>query len=106
MMKRRTRPLAASAVVLSLATAAIAGTVKEFETSLRDAWSDYRLALFATNAGKSAEAGRALASLLDKWTKIETSYAAAPPPQSRLAHPQAGNARRPRFPPPPPRPYG
>ncbi len=69
-------------VALALwAGAALAGSVADFEKSLREAYADYRAALFLTNSGKLPESAKAMAAFKNKWEGLEKTWGAAPPPQ-------------------------
>ena len=58
-----------------------AGSFADFENALRDAYGDYRSALFMTNTGKAEGSVKAMASLTTKWTAINKTWGANPPPQ-------------------------
>ncbi|MCD2172839.1 hypothetical protein [Rhizobium sp. C4] len=57
---------------------AIAGTFSNFETQLRNAYGDYRVALFATNSGDASKAAAALAKFDAEWAQLAGQPA---PPQ-------------------------
>lgn len=77
-MTRLTLP-AASLLIAALSwTSAFAGPVGDFETRMRAAYAPYRAALFATNAAKPDEAGRAVATFRNAWAALG---AGAVPPQ-------------------------
>jgi len=58
----------------------MAGPVSDFEVSMRDAYADYRSALFLTNSGKVGAAIQALDAFMRKWSVL-TAADATPPPQ-------------------------
>ena len=59
----------------------VAGPVTDFEKSLRDAYGDYRVALFLTNSGKLPESVKIIAAFKDKWAGLERNWGKNPPPQ-------------------------
>ena len=59
----------------------VAGPVTDFEKSLRDAYGDYRVALFLTNSGKLPESVKIIAAFKDKWAGLKKNWGANPPPQ-------------------------
>lgn len=63
------RSAIATALVAAVlaAPAALASPFTDYEAAMRAAYADYRMALFATNAGKAAEAGKALAKFSGEW---------------------------------------
>lgn len=75
--------MAAAIMFASLFTggSAYAGSFADFENALRDAYGDYRSALFMTNTGKAEGSAKAMASLTTKWTTIDKTWGANPPPQ-------------------------
>lgn len=78
---RTRRWIPAAAVLMLAACAATAGPFRDFERELRDAYGDYRVALFATNGSDSAAAAKALATFEGKWNALLARWGAAPPPQ-------------------------
>jgi len=72
--------VAACTLIFWIGTA-VAGPVADFEKSLRDAYGDYRAALFLTNSGKLAESAEIIAAFKDKWAKLEKNWGKSPPPQ-------------------------
>ena len=76
----RKSTVAIAALVL-WAGAALAGPVADFEKSLREAYADYRAALFLTNSGRLPESAKVIAAFKGKWDGIEKTWGAAPPPQ-------------------------
>ena len=79
-MTRLKRTLIASTALLLSATVAIAGTVRDFEGTMRAAYADYRDALFLTNANKPTEAAASIAKFKEEWGALAADNA-APPPQ-------------------------
>jgi hypothetical protein len=72
---------AAVCALLLWAETGVAGPVTDFEESLRDAYGDYRVALFLTNSGKLPESVKTIAAFKDKWARLEKSWGKNPPPQ-------------------------
>lgn len=63
--------LAASLLSLAaVASNALAGPVKDFESALRASYAPYRISLFATNAAKPDEAAKSLAAFKVAWTAL------------------------------------
>lgn len=50
--------------------AAIAGPFGDFETTMRSAYGDYRVALFATNSGDATKADAALTKFEEAWSRL------------------------------------
>lgn len=75
-MKRGLVTLTAAALLWG--GAAIAGPFSDFEAKLRTAYGDYRVALFATNAGDASKAAAALAKFGTEWAQLAGQPA---PPQ-------------------------
>jgi len=67
--------------LMALAGIAQAGPVAEFEAALREAYGNYRAALFMTNSGKQENAAKAVGAFASKWSAIESAWATTPPPQ-------------------------
>lgn len=65
----------------ALAGQALAGPMSEFETALRDAYGSYRVALFATNSGKSEQSAKAIEAFAAKWNMLGDTWGQTPPPQ-------------------------
>jgi len=59
---------------------AFGGPVRDFEAAFRDAYADYRTALFTTNSKDPAAAGKSLAAFESKWSAIIAKWGASPPP--------------------------
>jgi hypothetical protein len=59
-------------------TTAFAGPVNDFETKMRAAYGQYRVALFTTSAGKGDEAARALTTFRTAWTALGAGNVAPP----------------------------
>lgn len=72
--------LVASALMTVLPSIAFGGPVRDFENEMRNAYGDYRGALFQTNAGNLEKSRAALASFSAKWARLSSEYP-APPPQ-------------------------
>jgi hypothetical protein len=67
---------------LALPVAALAeSSFTEFETALRDAYGQYRVALFQSNTGNADATTQAMQALSEKWVTLETDWSTAPPPQ-------------------------
>lgn len=64
----------------ALTQAVQAGPVADFETALRQAYGDYRVALFATNSGDAAKSQGAIDGFKAKWTALAEANT-TPPPQ-------------------------
>ncbi len=79
MFSTKLRTLALVASLLAPA-AALAGPVSDFETAMRNAYGDYRAALFQTNAGNAGQAEAAIAAFTGKWSAL-ASAGETPPPQ-------------------------
>jgi soluble cytochrome b562 len=71
--------LASLALALTIGSV-FSGEVTDFEKSLREAYGDYRKALFLTNAGKAEEAAAATEALIGKWQVISEKWSKTPPP--------------------------
>jgi hypothetical protein len=71
----------ASAAFVMLSVAASAGPVADFERALREAYGDYRAALFQTNAKNAPATLQTLKAFSEKWAAIAKTYGAVPPPQ-------------------------
>lgn len=50
--------------------AAVAGPFSDFEAAMRNAYGDYRVALFATNAGDATKAAAALMQFEEEWGRL------------------------------------
>ena len=70
-----------AAAGLAISTMTWAGPVHDFEVSFREAYADYRSALFATNSGDAAATDRALTGFSNKWMALVSRWGATPPPQ-------------------------
>ena len=76
------RRLILSGVALAALSGLVqAGPVAEFEAALRDAYGNYRAALFMTNSGKAEGSQTAIGAFSSKWASIESTWSANPPPQ-------------------------
>jgi hypothetical protein len=73
--------LLAAALAAPLAGVALAGPFADSEAALRQAYGDYRAALFQTNQKDKAATEAALAGFRAKWSALATAWKAAPPPQ-------------------------
>lgn len=71
------RLISASLLALSIGLPAFAGEVGDFETKLRAAYGDYRVALFATNMGKAPESTASIGKFAKAWAAL--SAEPAPP---------------------------
>lgn len=69
-----------AAIALPIAALA-AGPFTEFETGLRDAYGQYRAALFQSNTGNSDATTKAMQALSEKWAVLEQDWGKSPPPQ-------------------------
>lgn len=67
-------------VIGSLTQAVHAGPVSDFETAMRQAYGDYRSALFATSAGDAQKAKGAIDGFQAKWSALAGANT-TPPPQ-------------------------
>ena len=67
-------------VLGGLTQAAMAGPVQDFEASMRQAYGDYRAALFATNSGNAEKSTGAIAGFKAKWDALAGANM-TPPPQ-------------------------
>jgi hypothetical protein len=68
------------AVVLALCPVIVlAGPVADFERALRDAYVDYRAALFQSNTSNVPATRQALNAFATKWAGLAKTYAAPPP---------------------------
>jgi len=52
-----------------------------FEIALRDAYGQYRTALFQSNTGNADVTTQAMQALSDKWAALEGNWTTTPPPQ-------------------------
>lgn len=59
----------------------LAGPFRDFESDLRDAYGQYRVALFQSNQGDAQATTAAIETLSAKWTALETAWGKTPPPQ-------------------------
>ena len=59
-----------------------AAAFADFENALRDANGDYTSTLFMTNTVKAEESAKAMTYLTTKWTAIDKTWGANPPPQN------------------------
>lgn len=66
---------------LAVPVAALAGPFQDFEHDLRDAYGQYRVALFQSNQGDAKATTAAIQALSDKWSALEASWGKTPPPQ-------------------------
>ena len=73
------RLAAAAALTLAFVSGASAGPVADFETAMRGAYADYRVALFQTNTNKPEAASQAIAAFQQKWSALSAANSAAPP---------------------------
>jgi hypothetical protein len=74
--------IVAAGLLLSLcATPVLAGAVADFERDLRDAYGQYRTALFQSNSGNRDATGQAMQELTRKWAAIGSTWGQDPPPQ-------------------------
>ena len=64
------RLIGATALTIALVGSANAGPVKDFETSMRGAYADYRGALFQTNANQPEAAAKAVDAFRQKWAAL------------------------------------
>ncbi len=79
---KQTLLLTGLVAVLSLPVAALAESrFTDFETALRDAYGQYRAALFQSNTGNSDGTTQAMQALSEKWATLETDWSTTPPPQ-------------------------
>jgi len=69
------------ATILAVPFTACAGPFSDFEHDLRDAYGQYRTALFQSNQGNLEATATAIQSLSDKWLALETNWGQTPPPQ-------------------------
>ena len=67
-------------VLAGLTQAAMAGPVQDFEASMRQAYGDYRAALFTTSAGDAQKATGAINGFKAKWSALAEANM-TPPPQ-------------------------
>jgi len=76
------RIMLAGAVALVMAPmVAAAGPFADFEGQLRDAYGNYRQALFLSNQDKAGPAAQALQDFSDKWLVLVRAWGQNPPPQ-------------------------
>jgi hypothetical protein len=61
--------------------ATIAGLFADFETELRDAYGQYRTALFQSNSGNADATSQAMKALSEKWATLSTTWGKDAPPQ-------------------------
>jgi len=75
------RKMALALGTLGVLTQAVqAGPVADFEASLRQAYGEYRVALFATNSGDAEKSKAAIKGFEAKWTELAEANM-TPPPQ-------------------------
>lgn len=75
------RVFAFSTCLALIPASVFAGPFSDAEMALRDAYGQYRAALFQSNAGNAEATGKAMQSLTDKWAALEMAWKDAPPPQ-------------------------
>ncbi|MFC2970567.1 hypothetical protein [Acidimangrovimonas pyrenivorans] len=73
--------LAFTAAALLAPLALHAGAYDDFEGQMRDAYSNYRVALLMSNQGKADKTAEALGAMAEKWTILEDAWKTTPPPQ-------------------------
>jgi len=72
----------AAGLILSLgATPVLAGAFADFERDLRDAYGQYRTALFQSNSGNRDATAQAMQALTQKWAAIGSTWGQDAPPQ-------------------------
>jgi len=81
MRSRHRLGVAATAALIWFPVLGQAGPYTDFEADLRDAYGDYRTALFQSNAGNVGATTKALTSLSEEWASLESRWGANPPPQ-------------------------
>jgi hypothetical protein len=59
----------------------LAGPFGNFERDLRDAYGQYRTALFQSNSGNRDATGQAIEALAQKWAALGSTWGEDPPPQ-------------------------
>lgn len=69
------------AASLSWPLLVLAGPFGDFERDLRDAYGQYRTALFQSNSGNRDAASQAMVALAQKWGAISSTWGEDPPPQ-------------------------
>lgn len=74
------RTFAMTTALICLPALAPAGPVSDFEGALRDAYGQYRAALFQSNSGNAEATTAAMKALSEKWSGLERQWAASPPP--------------------------
>lgn len=75
------RTIMAALVLAAMAGPVFAGPVSDFENALRDAYGNYRMALFATNSGKREQSAQAVEAFAAKWGTLGDTWSQSPPPQ-------------------------
>lgn len=77
-MNRFGKIISVGAVLGLMSSAAFAGPFGDAETALRAVYAQYRVALFATNAGNAERSAKALTAFGDGWAGVTPILAAAP----------------------------
>lgn len=77
-MNRFAKIISVGAVLGLMSSVAFAGPFGDAETALRAVYSQYRVALFATNSGNAERSAKALTAFGDGWAGITPILAAAP----------------------------
>lgn len=73
--------LGVAAASLSWPLLVLAGPFGDFERDLRDAYGQYRTALFEGNSGYRDATIQAMEALAQKWAAIGSTWGQDPPPQ-------------------------
>lgn len=77
----RLRTLGHAAIIsAALAGTAFGGPIADFKAEMADAYSIYRMALFATNSGDAEKSAKAIAGFSAKWTALSQHWSTTPPP--------------------------
>ena len=78
---RRTLLAGVACLGLLFPVMALSGPVTDSEAALRDAYGQYRAALFLSNSGNAEGTGKALQALTETWAGLRAAWEALPPPQ-------------------------
>jgi hypothetical protein len=75
------RAFALSTCLAVIPASVMAGPFADAEMALRDAYGQYRAALFQSNAGNAEATGKAMQALGEKWGALELAWKDGAPPQ-------------------------
>ncbi|MFN3658956.1 MAG: hypothetical protein ACK4UO_17035 [Pseudolabrys sp.] len=73
--------LATGLLLVTLASAALAGPIAEFNAAFRQTYASYRSALAVTNTPNREGSEKAVGALQSSWSAFAAKYRSSPPPQ-------------------------